>query len=390
MFRRRMFSAVAVTLVLVWLAVGSAGTIALGAEPPIVIGVSASLTGYLADLDRSLMNGVTLAVETVNAQGGILGRPIQLVVEDIRSEPQQAVTAVRKLIVSDRAHILLSGFSSAGNAAAATLSGQYRIPAIIASVIAPTVPPNLARWLFSTIPQAEFEVTTRYAYLAAETDVRKVGVLFDPTPYANLQREAALREADRYGLTVVGVEQYQSADTDLRVQLTKLQSAGAEAILKLGAGPSIIVAAKNMTELNMRMPLLASFEDLGVLRPAAEAYDNLYFVAPPPQVYDALPDDSELKASLRPFMEVWRERHPNEDPSYAGRGWDAIMLAASAIESTGSLDGEQVRTAVEGIRGFAGTSGLYNYSPESHYGFQVSPYVVARIQNGDVVIVHGD
>ena len=90
------------------------------------IGMSAGLTGYAATVDRAWRDGVEIAVDALNAKGGILGRKVQVIVEDNRSEPQEAVTAYRKMISSDNVNVFASGCVSAGNFAAAPLVVKRR------------------------------------------------------------------------------------------------------------------------------------------------------------------------------------------------------------------------------------------------------------------------
>ena len=91
------------------------------AQEPYKIGVSAGLTGYAATVDRAWRDGVEIAAAAVNAKGGVMGRKIQVVVEDNRSEPQEAVTVYRKMLSSDKVDVFVSGCVSAGNFAAAGL-----------------------------------------------------------------------------------------------------------------------------------------------------------------------------------------------------------------------------------------------------------------------------
>ena len=92
-----------------------------GAQEVYKIGISAGLTGYAATVDRGWRDGVEVAAAALNAKGGIMGRKIEVITEDNKSEPQEAVTVYRKMI-SDKADIFLSGCVSAGNFAGAPLT----------------------------------------------------------------------------------------------------------------------------------------------------------------------------------------------------------------------------------------------------------------------------
>ncbi len=355
------------------------------AQEPYKIGISAGLTGYAATVDRAWSDAVRLAADTLNGQGGIMGRKIKVVVEDNRSEPQEAVTVYRKMISSDKVDAFLSGCVSAGNFAAAGLVVRAQIPMVLCSILPQQ--PDHVKWAFTTIPPPRFEVETRLAYLKDKTQIRKIGVLHDPSPYAILQKNIAEKEAKDYGLEVVGIEQYKQDDADLSPPISKMHAAGARAILKIGLGGTTLTAAKNIKQLGLDMLMLTSLEDLAVFRPVAEVLgDKFFFVASPAQVYEALPEGA-LKQEIAKFLTPWRAKYQDRDPNWAGRAWDAVMLTKTAIEKAKSFDGPKVRDALETITGFQGTTGVYNFSPENHQGITENPLYLARIRDAKVEIV---
>jgi branched-chain amino acid transport system substrate-binding protein len=348
------------------------------------IGISAGLTGYAATVDRAWRDGVETAVETVNAKGGVLGRKLEVVVEDNRSQPQDAVTVYRKMMSSDGANIFISGCVSAGNAAAASMTARSEIPMILCSIL-PKQPKEI-EWAFTTLPPAGFEVEKRLEYLRDKTDIRKIGVLHDPTPYALLQKTVAEKAAAKYGIEVVGVEAYKQDDADLSVQLNKMQAAGAGAIIKIGLGGTTLTAAKNLKQLGSNMLLLTSLEDLAVFKPVAEVLgDRFFFVASPSQVFEAYPD-GPLKQAIGTFLDPWRKKFADRDPNWASRGWDGVMLTVAAIEKGKSFEGPSVRQNLEQITNFQGTTGTYNFAADNHQGIAVNPFVIAQIIDGKVRI----
>lgn len=356
-----------------------------GAQEPYKVGISAGLTGYAATVDRAWRDGVELAAAAVNAKGGVMGRKIQVVVEDNRSEPQEAVTVYRKMLSSDKVDVFISGCVSAGNFAAAGLVVRAKVPMMLCSILPQQA--DHVHWAFSTLPPAGFEVEKRMQYLKEKTQIRKIAVLHDPTPYANLQKSVAEKVASTYGLEVVSVEQYKQDDADLSVQISKARSAGAGAILKIGLGGTTLTAAKNIKQLGADMLLLTSLEDLAVFGPVAEVLgDKFFFVASPSQVYEALPEGA-LKSGIKAFLDPWREKFKDRDPNWASRGWDGVMLTVAAVEATKSFEGEKVRAAYETLTGFQGTTGVYNFRPDLHQGITVNPFVLATIENGKVKVV---
>jgi branched-chain amino acid transport system substrate-binding protein len=353
-------------------------------QEPYKIGVAAGLTGYAAAVDRAWRDGLEVAVEHVNSQGGIMGRKIQLIVEDNKSEPQEAVTIYRKMISSDKVDIFISGCVSAGNFAAAPFVARAQIPMMLCSILPPQA--EHVKWAFSFLAPPRFEVETRFAYLKNNSQIRKVGVLHDPSPYATLQKNIAVKSAEEFGIEVPVVEQYKTDDADFSPQISKTNAAGAKAIMKVGMGGSTLTVAKNIKQLGQDTLLFGSIDDLAVFKPAAETLGAQFlFVAAPAQVYDALPDGA-LKKEIGRFLPLWRAKHGERDPFWAGKAWDALMVTIAAIEKAKSFEGTKVRDAIETVSGFQGTGGVYNFSPTVHQGITENPFFLATLVGGKVQV----
>ena len=348
------------------------------------IGVSAGLTGYAAAVDRAWRDGLEVAAEHVNSKGGIMGRKVQVIAEDNKSEPQEAVTVYRKMISSDKVDIFISGCVSAGNFAAAQFVVRAQIPMVLCSILPPQ--PEQVKWAYSLLPPPRFEVEKRYEYLKNSTQIRKAGILHDPSPYANLQKDIAVKEAPDYGLEIPVVEQYKQDDADFSPQISKMNAAGAKALVKIGLGGSTLTVSKNIKQLGLDMLLLGSVDDLAVFKPAGEVLGGQFmFVAAPSQVYEALPDGA-LKQEIGRFLPLWRAKYGERDPGWAGKGWDALMITAAAIEKAKSFEGPKVRDTLETISGFQGTGGVYNFSPTVHQGITQNPFLLATIMGGKVQV----
>jgi ABC-type branched-subunit amino acid transport system substrate-binding protein len=356
-----------------------------GAQQIYKIGISAGLTGYAATLDRGWRDGVEITAAFLNAKGGIMGRKLEVITEDNKSEPQEAVTVYRKMMSSDKVDIFLSGCVSAGNFAAAPMVVRAQIPMVLCSLLPAN--PDHVKWAFTTLPPASMEVEKRLEYLKEKTPIKKIGVLHDPTPYANVQKTAAEKSAGNYGLEIVGIEQYKQDDADLSVQISKMHAAGARAILKIGVGGTTLTAAKNIKQLGLDLMMLTSVEDLAVFRPVAEVLgDKFFFVAAPSQVYDGLPD-SPVKAEISKFLPLWQAKFGDRDPNWGARGWDAVLLTQKAIEQGKSFEGPKVRDQLEAVTGLQGTTSVYNMTPENHAGITKNPLLLATIIGGKVKVV---
>lgn len=348
-------------------------------DGPVTLGVLVDQTSYLKTVDGGVLDGIKSAVEAVNADGGVLGgRKLEISVADMAADPQREVQAYQKLAGQDDPALFLNGFSSAGNAAAAPLATTDKRPMIVASV----VPTDDFDWVFSSILPMKYETGTRVEYLQ-DQGIDKVAILHDPTPYNKLQLdtiEAQLKEA---GIKVTGVAEHASDAVDLRSEVSKLLRDKPGALLKLSTGPTQIVAAKALADADSDIPLLLGIEAHENLVQATAAHDQTYVVAPQLQVFDAL-DEADRTDSATSFMEA---NSDVEDPTYLGRGWDAVQIAVRAIEEAGSTDGQAIHDALVDMGPYDGTSGSYDYTDEDHYGVTENPAYLAHISaDGEEIV----
>ena len=357
------------------------------AEDTFKVGSAVGLTGYAAVNDRNWRDGLLLAAEQVNARGGILGRKVEVIVEDNRSQPQDAVVAYRKMLSSDQVQVFNSGCVSAGNMAAAAFVARAQVPMMLCSIL-PQRPEEQA-WAFSFLPPPAFEMETRYAYLRDHTGVRKIGLLTDPTPYSQLMHGFALKLAPQFGLEVAADETYKPDDADANVQLGRMNAAGAGAVVKLGQGGSTVTVAKNIRQLGLdRMLLMASTDDNGIFKSASEALpDRFFFIDSAVQFgADHLPAGTD-KATVDAFLKPWTERYGDRDTGQGSRGYDSLMIVAKAAAAANSVSGPALRDAIQAVGEYRGAGATYDFNAGQHVGITKNPYFVGRFVNGQATPV---
>jgi len=348
------------------------------------IGASVGLTGYAAANDRLWRDGLNVAAEAINAKGGILGKKIEIIAEDNRSEPQEAVVGYRKMI-GDNVKIFASGCVSAGNFAAAASVVRAQIPMVLCSILPRQ--PEEQKWAFSTLAPPRFEVEARYQYLRDKTQIRKIGILHDPTPYALLTKDIATKIAGDFGLEVVATETYKQDDADISVQIGRINAAGAGAIVKMGQGGSTVTVAKNIKSLGLdKMLLLASIDNVTVFRGAGESLgERFLYAAPGVQLPEAL-TDAGAKAAAEAFLKAWQAKYPDADPYAAARAYDTMMVIANGVNAAKAETGAPVRDAIEKLPTYQGAAASYSFSPEQHVGIVKNPFFVGTVQGGKLVL----
>jgi branched-chain amino acid transport system substrate-binding protein len=359
-----------------------APSFAAAADAPLKIGVPVGLTGYASVVDHAWRDGVALAADTLNASGGIAGHKIALYVEDNHSQPQDAVIAYRKMISSDGVEVLDSGCVTAGNFAAASSFVRAKIPNLTCGIL--PRPPAQRAWMFAMRLPAAFEVDVRYDYMRAH-HLTKIGILYDSTPYSQIQEKVALGLAGKYGLKIVDTQVFNQDDADLSVQINHIKASGAQAIFKVGIGGSTVTAAKNVKRLGITLPFFAASDDLSVFRAAAVTLGSqFFFVAEPLQVIDSLPAGPQ-RAAAETFLKAWSARYGQRDGGAAAHAWDSVMILKNVLASAKALDGAAIREAIEHMAPYQGAGALYHFTADVHE-VTVNPLHLAQIENGKAVL----
>jgi branched-chain amino acid transport system substrate-binding protein len=355
------------------------------------IGSSLGLTGYGSLTDGHWRDGLELAIAAVNAKGGVLGHKLELVYEDNKSTPQQAVVVYRKMMSEDKVKAFDSGCISAGNFAAAGFVSKAQLPMFLCSIL-PRLPDE-QKWAFSFLPPPKFEVDARYEYLKNKTDIRKVGILGDPSPYGLLMRGIAEKDAADYGLQVVANESYQQDDADFSVQIGRINAAGAGAIIMIGQGNAVVTVSNNIKHLGLnKMLLLGSVNERDILLSAGQVLGEQYLF-PSPIIQLAVDDlgmiaDSKTRAAAEAFIKPLMAKFGKPDSAQASRAWDSIMMMAMAMEAAKTVEGAAVRDAFEKLGHYDGAGASYDFSPEQHVGITKNPYVIAYVKGGKLNIKH--
>ncbi len=359
------------------------------AQDTIKIGSSLGLTGYGSLTDGHWRDGLTVAIEAINKQGGVLGKKLELVTEDNKSTPQQAVVVYRKMMSEDKVVAFNSGCISAGNFAAASFVTKAKLPMFLCSIL-PRQPEEV-KWAFQFLPPPKYEVDTRYKYLKEKTQVRKIGLLADPSPYVTLMKGIAEKTAAEFGLEVVASETYQQDDSDFSVQIGRIKAAGAGAVIMLGQGNAVVTAANNIRSLGLKdMIMMASIQELDIHLAAGKVLGDQY-MAPSPMIQIASDDmsvltDPKARAAAEPFVKAMKDKYGRTDNAQASRAWDSMMMMTMAMKAAGTTDGEKVRDAFEKLGPYTGAGASYNFTKENHIGITENPYVVVSVKGDKLVI----
>jgi len=306
----------------------------------IVIGMYGSLTGDGASFGLSSKDGTELAVDEINAAGGVLdGRKFTLLIEDDQSKPEEATSAVTKLITQDKVVAVLGEVASRRTLAAAPVAQRYQIPLITPASTNERVT-QVGNYIFRVcfIDPFQGEVLAKFAY--NDLKVRKVAILKDITQdySVGLTDSVALNFA-KLGGTVLPPVSYSGADADFKAVLTQIRSEKPDAIFATGYYSEAGIIVRQARELGMKMPILGGDGWVGdALANGREALNNTY-------ISNHYSGDNPAPI-VQNFVTAYRQRFNKEPDAIAALAYDAVKVLADAMNRAKSTEGPKVRDAL--------------------------------------------
>ncbi len=374
----------------------AAGPLAQAAEP-IRIGVSGPFTGGSSPMGISMRDGIRVAAAEINAAGGLLGRPVQLVERDDQARNELGAQIARELVVKEK---IVAGVGIVNTGVALASQRFYqeaRIPMITAvatgsivtrQFLPPQYPDN---FIFRVSANDTIQAAMIVEEAVERRHFRKLAILADSTNYGQLGREDLERALEKKGLRPVSVGKFNIRDVDMSRQLIAARAAGAEALLTYGIGPELAQIANGVVKLGWAVPIIGSWP-LSMSNFIDNAGPNGEG-ARMPQTFIQAPDTPKRAAFIAAYQKLSRsERMPS--PSAAAQGYDAMLLLAAAIRQAGTTHGSRVREALENFKEkVEGAVTTYDrpFSRSDHEAFD-NPGQVAmgEVRGGRVVRAHED
>ncbi|MBP2292912.1 ABC transporter substrate-binding protein [Azospirillum rugosum] len=360
------------------------GVSAASAQETIKIGSILSVTGPAAFLGEDMKAGMEIAVEEINAAGGINGRKVDWVFYDAESQTQKAMSATRRLLTQDRVDMIVGGGSMSGIALAmAPMAEQAKVPFISTEGAMNIVQPVSERkWTFKSTVDDD-SVLDRIADYLAKKDIRKVALLADSSGFGQSATEQMKLLAPKRQLDVT-YEAFNPADTDMTAQLTRIRDSGAQAIICWTVTPAGVVFLKQAQQLGLGDRTLVhsyGFVSQRYMDLAGDAAKNLLLVSVKFPVGDQLPDSDPLKPRVQELIQKFQKRYGRPPNQYVAQTYDAIQLARLAVEK-GGKDKAKLRDALEAIAGYNGTGGTFTFTPARHSGLSKDDIVMLDWKNG--------
>jgi branched-chain amino acid transport system substrate-binding protein len=323
------------------------------AEPaPIKVGEFASLTGKEAAFGQSSHKGTLLAVEEINAAGGVLGRKIQLITEDNQSKAGESATIAKKLISRDKVVALIGEVASMRSLEAAPIAQQSRIPMISPSSTNPKVT-EIGNYVFRVCFIDPFQGVVMAKFARNTLKLKRVAVLTSVSSAYSVGLAKYFKERFVQDGGVIALEQrFTEGDKDFKAQLTAIKAANVDGIFLPGYYTEAALVCKQARDLGMNLPLFGGdgWEAPQLISIGGAAVEGTY--------YSTHYSPENKSPAVSGFVERFRKRWDNEVPdAMAALGYDAAMVLADAIKRAGTTDSAKLRDALAATKNLPGVTG---------------------------------
>jgi len=358
----------------------------------IKIGLVAALTGASAQSGEAITRGLAIAIDELNAKGGIMGRKVTLVRRDDESSPPKGLAAARELISNEKVAALFGGIDSPVSLAIIPVVNKEKMPFIGVWAAATNITKNGANpnYVFRVSAQDDLVDIKLVRYAMQTYGVKKPGLVLINNPWGESNEKGLKVAAEAAKIAIAGIEKIEPNDVDMTAQLTRLRNAGADALILVANAAPGAQMMKARERMGWKVPVVSHWGISGgrfdeLVGPTA---GDAHFV----QTYSFFGNLNDAGKRVFTAMQTkYGIKTPADVPGPGGtaNAYDAMHLVARAIEKARSTDGEAIRKAMYEIDDYAGLIKTYRkpFAPNDHEGLGPDDYIMVKFEGGKIVPV---
>jgi len=322
-----------------------------GETEGISLGAALPLSGEGAQYGENARKAIEMAVDEVNASGGVHGRRLSVIYEDTKLQAKEAVSAVTKLVTVDKVKVIIGPMSSSEVEAVLPICEKNRVILVSPSATDHKLS-GASPFFFRTIVSDAYEGKAMAEFAFKQKGYRRVAILYIESAGPFGVSETFRKEFEALGGQVVTTEKANQGARDLRAQLTRIKSGKVDALFFAGFAQETVTMLKQSKEIGLSLQILAhgTAEAPEVRQNAGEAAEGLIFAT------STLGPGSEIE-SVRRFYEAFRKRYGSEPQNYAPNTYDAVKLVALAVTKYG-FEPEHIARGLREITNYQGATGL--------------------------------
>ncbi|MFJ6267537.1 ABC transporter substrate-binding protein [Lysinibacillus xylanilyticus] len=345
-----------------------------------------SASGGAAALGEPEMQTLKMLVDQKNADGGINGRKIDLVTYDDKSDQNEAILSMKKALTQDKVSIVIGGTTSGNSLAMLPLAEQNQVPYISVAAskqIYMNENGQARKWVFK-MPQDDQQAVERILQYLKDNNLTKVAWLNVANSFGTGGHEEFVKHMGNYGVESVIEDEFEATVTDAKPLLTRVKKANPDAIIVWGTVQESAVVIKNIRELALDIPVLASH---GVatnqfIEVAGDAANDVILPTGKLLIADKLEASNSQKELLIAYNEAFTAKYNKPASTFGAYAADAFSIATKAIEAKGN-DSAALRDYIEQELGeYVGLTGTFNITAENHMGLKPDSFAMVRIADG--------
>ena len=353
------------------------------AQDTIKIGVTQPLTGAFAASGNYVAQGARIAEEEINKAGGVLGKKLQLLIEDNKSNPTEAVATAEKLINSDKVPVLMGAWSSTLTLAVMPKLEEYKVPMLVETSSSGKITTSGNPYIFRISPTSEMEAKA-FAPLFKKADFLATNNDFG----LGASKEFSQAAKDN-GVEVGVMETMDPKATDFSAQLAKIKASGGDTLFVTTAVEQITLILKQAKDQQLSQRIITTGGSnspdqlIAQAGDAANGSSHLVFFTP------WFPEAVKNPEIAKTFVALWNEKKHNVGGLTEGfRGWDGLNVIAAAIKAAGKAEPEAISKALWDVKvkGINGDISFIKQGPAGKESAQNVPSVyLVKIDNGKVI-----
>jgi branched-chain amino acid transport system substrate-binding protein len=353
------------------------------------IGVNEPLTGAFAASGTYVVNGARIAADEINAKGGVLGKKLELVIEDNKSNPTEAAAVAEKLITSDKTPVMMGAWGSSLTLAVMPKLAEYEVPMLVETSSSGKITTSGNPYVFRISPPSALEAET-FAPTVAKLGLKKVDFLVLNNDFGRGAAADFGKMLKEKGVTVGLVETMDQGAQDMSAQLAKLKASDSDTIMITSAVDQLVLLFKQMSAIGLKKRVITTGgsqnPDQIIAQAGSAAEGTMHLTTFLPWLPEKTPDPKATEG----FISEWKKR----GFQFAGvtesfRGYDGIRAIAQAIEKAGSAEPASITKAFWSVD-FTGLNGPIRFAksgPAGKESGQSKPDVyLIEIRDGRVAV----
>ena len=359
----------------------------------IKIGLVTALSGQSARAGEAITRGISIAIDELNAAGGVLGRKFVLVSRDDEATPAKGVTAARELVFNEKVAVLFGGLDTPVSMAIVPIMNQAKVPFMGPWAAGTAITRNGANpnYVFRVSAVDELVDKAMLQYAQKTFNTKKPGLILVNNPWGESNEKGLRAAMDAKGVKPAGIEKFEGNDVDVVPQLTRLKQGGADALFLVGnVGPSSQVV-KSLDRMGWKVPIVSHWGPAGgrFTELAGPSAKDVHFV----QTYSFFGTQTPVGAKvMKMLMAKYPDiKGPGDVTPAVGvaNAYDAMHLVALAIKNAGSTEGDKVREGFLKIASYDGLIKKYSkpYTADNHDAISENDYVWTQFIDNQILPV---